>query len=217
MKMQLPAILLLASCAGPRPPTPPPASPPPDPPASAVPAPVPGAAALRCPAGTRLEGHVCIALVVIDCPAGTRFQEGTGCIAVVADPPTSASSLTGPPASTAHSLRCGCAAGNLNCAIRCDMGGPRPQGNAPFGREAATNALSAAAANARSCVGADEPKVHGKVRLDFQPDGTVTNVSIDGSVGGPKVAACVTAAFRGVRIPAFGGAPVPVSKSITLP
>jgi len=86
-----------------------------------------------------------------------------------------------------------------------------------FDREAALSTLSAAAGAARGCKKADGPTGTARVRVIFSPSGSVQSARIEGPpFAGTSVGDCIAAAFLGAHVPAFDGAPQPVSKSVTI-
>ena len=93
-----------------------------------------------------------------------------------------------------------------------------PQAEAEFDREAAGNALSAAAGAAAACrtdqsAGASTVPVS----VTFAPSGRVTTANVAGPYAGTATGSCIAQAFKGARIPAFGGGPVSVRKTVQLP
>ena len=86
----------------------------------------------------------------------------------------------------------------------------------PFDRDAARSKVFAAAANASSCRSKGGPTGRGKAAVTVGPDGRVLSVSISGPVSGNKVGRCVARIFRSLRVPAFSGSPVTLSKSFTI-
>jgi hypothetical protein len=88
--------------------------------------------------------------------------------------------------------------------------------SAPFNRDAARSAVFSAAANASGCRTKRGPKGRGKAAVTVGPSGRVQGVSISGPFGGTKVGRCVARVFRSVRVPAFSGSPVTLTKSFTI-
>jgi hypothetical protein len=85
----------------------------------------------------------------------------------------------------------------------------------PFDRGEAARALTAiSVAHCAKLAGA-EPS--GRVEITFKPDGSGTARVTEGMDPGSAAARCVSKAFDGARVPAFGGAPIHVKKSFSLP
>jgi hypothetical protein len=93
-----------------------------------------------------------------------------------------------------------------------------PSGSGEFDRAEAVASLARAAGAARGCQIAGGATDTARVRVMFAPSGDVTTASIE---GGPfadtPVGECIVAAFRKARVPSFGGDPVIVVKSVTMP
>lgn len=88
-------------------------------------------------------------------------------------------------------------------------------GGAPFDRGAALAALSGVAV--QSCKKPDGPTGGGKVRVTFEPNGSVSKVEFsEGPFGGTPVGGCILGKFRGARVPAFSGAAVTAAKSFVV-
>lgn len=94
---------------------------------------------------------------------------------------------------------------------------PPAADGAEFNRGAATSALGAAAGAARGCKKPDGPTGSGKVKVTFAPSGNVTSATVDGPpFAGTPVGGCIASAFRSAKVPPFSGAPVSVSKTVTI-
>jgi hypothetical protein len=93
---------------------------------------------------------------------------------------------------------------------------PRPKpAAAPFDKNAAKDALSAAATKAASCGGAAGK---GKVQLTFAPSGKVSSAQItEGPFSGTPAGKCALRHFKAAHIPAFAGTPQTVAKSFKIP
>jgi hypothetical protein len=92
----------------------------------------------------------------------------------------------------------------------------KPSGGGDFDTAAAKTALTAAANNASSCREATGPMGSGKVSITFAPSGRPTSVAVTGDLAGTSVGSCVARLFRAVRVPAFSGDPVSVSKTFSV-
>jgi hypothetical protein len=95
--------------------------------------------------------------------------------------------------------------------------GPRlgSEGEA-FDRLAAAKAL--ASVDPLVCRTADGPTGRGHVKVTFDVDGSVASAVVDaGPYPGTAVGSCLAAAYATVAVPPFGGAPVRVGKSFTIP
>ncbi|NUP09464.1 MAG: DUF4339 domain-containing protein [Polyangiaceae bacterium] len=89
-------------------------------------------------------------------------------------------------------------------------------GDAPFDRGAASSAMSAAAGRASGCKKADGPTGSTKVQVTFQPSGKGTAPSVGAPFAGTPTGSCIAGAFKGLSIPPFSGAAVPVSKTVNI-
>ena len=88
---------------------------------------------------------------------------------------------------------------------------------ADFDRAAALSALSAAATAAQSCKKADGPTGSGRIAVTFANNGAATTAVVEGPpFSGTPVGGCVAARFRGVHVPAYGGATVTVRKTFMI-
>ena len=95
---------------------------------------------------------------------------------------------------------------------------PKPSGPAgPLNPGAAIAALGKAASNTRSCSSDDGPSGSGQASVTFQPDGSVSNVSVSAPFSGTSVGRCVAGAFKRVRIQPFTGSSVTLSRSFVVP
>jgi predicted Zn finger-like uncharacterized protein len=94
---------------------------------------------------------------------------------------------------------------------------PAAEGPA-FDKDAASAALSAAAAQAQGeCASQDGPHGSGKVAVTFTSGGRATNALVSGDFAGSALGGCVARVFRGVKVPAFSGDSVRVSKTVRIP
>jgi predicted Zn finger-like uncharacterized protein len=90
-------------------------------------------------------------------------------------------------------------------------------GVASFNKGAAIAALGAAAAQASGCKRPGGPTGSGRAVVTFATSGRVTTANVSGgSFPGTPVGSCVAGVFRRAQVPAFGGAPVTVSKSFSI-
>ncbi len=88
-------------------------------------------------------------------------------------------------------------------------------GAAPFDRGAAAAALGGV--NVQACKKPDGPTGPGKVKVTFEPNGSVSKVEFaEGSYAGTPVGGCILGKFRGAHIPAFSGAAVTAGKSFSV-
>jgi hypothetical protein len=87
----------------------------------------------------------------------------------------------------------------------------------PPNRGAMLAALAAAAGSASGCRRAGGPSGPGRASVTFAPSGTVTGVTLSGGFAGTPVGACVAGAFKGARVPPFGGSPVTVGRGFVVP
>jgi len=167
--------------------------------------------------------------------AATAKPPGVGTTTGTSKPPTGGTSTGGGtttavvPTATATSTgatgKCGCAPSDFECNMKCSAGGTTAPtatatataGGAAFDRGAAASTLGAIASSLSSCKKPDGPTGPGKVKVTFQPSGTVSAVEfVEGSYNGTAVGGCILAKFRGAHIPPFGGSAVPANKSFVL-
>ncbi len=95
---------------------------------------------------------------------------------------------------------------------------PPQEGEAgPFSRGAAMAALGSASSRAASCKRPDGPTGMGRATVTFSPSGAVSNVAVPAPFAGTSVGACVTAVFKGARVPAFTGSSVQLPQSFRIP
>jgi serine/threonine protein kinase len=95
---------------------------------------------------------------------------------------------------------------------------PAEDGEAgPFSRGAAMAALGSASSRAASCKRPDGPTGMGRATITFAPSGAVSNVVVPAPFSGTGVGACVTAVFKGARVPAFTGSSVQLPQSFRIP
>jgi serine/threonine protein kinase len=95
---------------------------------------------------------------------------------------------------------------------------PPQEGEAgPFSRGAAMAALGSASSRATSCKRPDGPTGMGRATVTFSPSGSVSNVVVPAPFAGTSVGACVTAVFKGARVPAFTGSSVQLPQSFRIP
>jgi hypothetical protein len=87
----------------------------------------------------------------------------------------------------------------------------------PFSRGAAMAALGSASSRAASCKRPDGPTGMGRATVTFAPSGAVSNVVVPAPFSGTGVGACVTAVFKGARVPAFTGSSVQLPQSFRIP
>ncbi|MBK6512624.1 MAG: hypothetical protein IPG04_00550 [Polyangiaceae bacterium] len=76
--------------------------------------------------------------------------------------------------------------------------------------------MSGAAGRASGCKKPDGPTGSTKVQVTFQPSGKGTAPSVGAPFAGTPVGSCIASAFKGLSIPPFSGAPVPVSKTVSI-
>lgn len=87
--------------------------------------------------------------------------------------------------------------------------------DAPFDRGAAAAALGGV--DVQACRQPDGPTGAGHVTVTFEPSGKPSQVIVDsGPFVGTPTGGCIAGKYRGVRVPAFGGAPVRVGKSFAI-
>lgn len=85
-----------------------------------------------------------------------------------------------------------------------------------FSPEAALVALQQVAAEAVSCKQPGEPAGNARVLVTFAPSGRVTTANVSGVYAATPTGGCIAGRFRTATVPAFVGAHVTVSKTISL-
>ena len=79
-------------------------------------------------------------------------------------------------------------------------------------------ALATAAASCESqCASEEGTHGTGKVTVTFANSGRATNALVSGDFAGSALGGCVARVFRAVKVPAFGGDTVRVSKTVRIP
>jgi predicted Zn finger-like uncharacterized protein len=87
----------------------------------------------------------------------------------------------------------------------------------PFNMGEAKARLAAVAGAVQSCKKASGPTGTGRVVVVFAPSGAAQSATVTGEpFEGTPTGGCVSAHFRAVRVPAFGGSPFSVSKSFSI-
>jgi len=185
---------------------------------------------LDCPEGSTFrEGVGCVAIVAAEPTATTRppASDPTGAARPTSTPTTptpaperSATTQHPPPVvENPVLLPCGCAPGDQMCLMQC---GPRPLPVNParptrdFDRATASHGLIGAARAAQVCRRIPGPTGPGKVKLVFQPGGTVKTATIDPPYDGTPTGECVLKLFVQVTVPPFEGEPVAVAKTFRI-
>ena len=183
---------------------------------------------LDCPEGSTFrEGIGCVAIVAAEPTAQPDAPRPgpSGASRPTSPPtrPTAAPSVTtqpGPPVvENPVLLPCGCAPGDQMCLMQC---GPRPLPVNParptrdFDRTTASHGLIGAARAAQVCRRIPGPTGPGKVKLVFQPSGTVKTATIDPPYDGTPTGECVLKLFVQVTVPPFEGEPVSVAKTFRI-
>jgi hypothetical protein len=93
-----------------------------------------------------------------------------------------------------------------------------PAEGPPFDKEAAAQALGAAATAAQAqCASQEGPHGSGKVTVTFVNSGRATNALVSGDFAGSALGGCVARVFRTAKVPAFGGDSVRVTKGVQIP
>ncbi len=86
-----------------------------------------------------------------------------------------------------------------------------------FDKDAARAALTTASAKIISCKERGGPTGDGRVLVTFRPDGTVESAKVESApFANTRVGHCVEQKFVDTKVPAFSGAPQPVSRSFTI-
>ena len=98
-----------------------------------------------------------------------------------------------------------------------DEAPPPAAGGVAFDRGAATMALARAADQAKACKPEGQGRRSHRVKVVFQPNGSVSSATVMGEPLGPTaMSECLSETFRSVRVPAFDGGPVAVSKTVKM-
>lgn len=87
---------------------------------------------------------------------------------------------------------------------------------APFAPLEANTALENAQRDAVHCLSADATPLTGLIVARFNPNGTLENIQMSGSLGSAAEAPCVRSIFEKVSVVAFSGPPAQVEKAIEL-
>lgn len=138
---------------------------------------------------------------------------------VAAIPPTAAPRSTAPPATTgavtAPVVTAPVVTAPIVTAPAIVL--PPPSSGAEFDKSAATAALAAAAGRAAGCKQADDPAGGATVSITFAPSGRVTSSKVTTPpFQGTKLGGCIASQFRSASVPPFEGAPVSVTKQVTI-
>ncbi len=92
-----------------------------------------------------------------------------------------------------------------------------PAVQTPFSASAASAALREATAAASGCRRASDPSGMADISVTFAPSGRVTQAAVSGPpFSGTVTGGCIAQTFRKVRVPAFSGEPVTVTRKITI-
>jgi hypothetical protein len=94
---------------------------------------------------------------------------------------------------------------------------PPPSSGAEFDQSAARAALAAAAGRALGCKQPDDPSGGASVSVTFAPSGRVTSSKVTSApFQGTVMGGCIASAFRSASVPPFEGAPVTVTKNVSI-
>jgi hypothetical protein len=94
---------------------------------------------------------------------------------------------------------------------------PPPSSGADFDQSAARAALAAAAGRAVGCKQPDDPSGGATVSVTFAPSGRVTSSKVTSApFQGTVMGGCIASAFRSASVPPFEGAPVTVTKNVSI-
>jgi hypothetical protein len=94
---------------------------------------------------------------------------------------------------------------------------PPPAAGAEFDRSAAVASLTAAAGRAVGCKQPDDPSGGATVSVTFAPSGRVTSSKVTSApFQGTVMGGCIASAFRSASVPPFEGAPVTVTKNVSI-
>jgi len=92
-----------------------------------------------------------------------------------------------------------------------------PGADLPFDKEAASSLLGGAIAKAAACRGDGEPRGSARVAITFAPSGRITQATVAGPpYAGTATGGCIARTVRDVKIRPFAGAPITVSKTVTI-
>lgn len=126
---------------------------------------------------------------------GTAAPRSTGSTAVAVAPVVAAPAVTAPPIAAP----------------------PPPSSGGEFDKSAAVAALAAAAGRAVGCKQPDDPSGGATVSVTFAPSGRVTSSKVTGApFQGTVMGGCIASAFRSASVPPFEGAPVTVTKNVSI-
>jgi hypothetical protein len=93
---------------------------------------------------------------------------------------------------------------------------PAAAATGPLNAGAAMAALGSAASSLSRCRSDDGPSGSGQATITFQPNGTVSAVSVSSPFKGTPVGACIAATFKRVRLQPFTGSSVTLSRSFSI-
>ena len=94
---------------------------------------------------------------------------------------------------------------------------PPPSSGAEFDIGAARASLTAAAGRAAGCKQPDDPSGGATVSVTFAPSGRVTSAKVTSApFQGTVIGGCIASAFRSASVPPFEGAPVNVTKNVSI-
>ena len=94
---------------------------------------------------------------------------------------------------------------------------PPPSSGADFDQSAARAALAAATGRALGCKQPDDPAGGATVSVTFAPSGRVTSSKVTSApFQGTVMGGCIASAFRSASVPPFEGAPVTVTKNVSI-
>jgi predicted Zn finger-like uncharacterized protein len=134
--------------------------------------------------------------------------------AAAASTTTATAAATTPPKDTSLAAAM---AGAATAAAPAATAAPQAGADQPFNMGEAKARLASAAGAAQGCKKPDGPTGSGRVVVMFAPSGAAQSATVSGPpFEGTPTGACVSARFRGVRVPAFSGSPFSVSKSFSI-
>jgi hypothetical protein len=85
-----------------------------------------------------------------------------------------------------------------------------------FGSPGMNRELDTAASRARRCARYQPEQKRASVSITFRPTGRVRAVRVAPPLAGTRLGTCLTATFRSLRVPAFEGSEVTVSRTVAL-
>jgi hypothetical protein len=152
----------------------------------------------------------------VEAPASTIAARDPGAAVKREKDPTAAIPATAAPRSTAIAATTAAITAPIVTAPPI-AAPPPPSSGAEFDQSAAKASLAAAAGRAVGCKQPDDPSGGATVSVTFAPSGRVTSSKVTSApFQGTVMGGCIASAFRSASVPPFEGAPVTVTKNVSI-